>query len=88
MAKRQAQETATPSFETAFARLQEVVARLEGGQLTLDESLQLFQEGIELARACSARLDDAEQRIDRLVQAAGGVRLEPFEHRELKEEGA
>lgn len=89
MAKRQAAEaTAPPSFESAFARLQEVVARLEGGQLTLDESVRLFQEGIELARLCSGRLDDAEQRIDRLVQAAGGARLEPFSPHELKEEGA
>lgn len=89
MPKRQAAEQPSPpSFEEALARLQDVVARLESGQLTLDESVRLFQEGTELARVCSARLDDAEQRIDRLVQAAGQVRLEPFEARQLKEEGA
>lgn len=63
-------DTATsPDFERALSRLEEVVARLEKGDLPLEESLAAFEEGMTLSRHCQQRLDAAEQRIEELVAA-------------------
>ena len=56
------------SFESSLARLTEVVEKLEGGELGLEESLALFEEGVGLARAAQARLDAAEKRVEELVR--------------------
>jgi exodeoxyribonuclease VII small subunit len=67
------------NFEAALARLESVVARLESGELTLSESLQTFEEGIHLSRQCSQRLDQAEARIELLIQHVDGeFATEPF----------
>ncbi len=67
-------------FEQAFARLEQVVRALEGGDVALDESLRLFEEGVRLARLCSAKLDKAEGQMRKLVETAeGAVQEEPFE---------
>ena len=55
-------------FEEALQRLEEIVAALEGGDLDLEESLAMFEEGIKLSRWCTAKLNEAEQRIEMLVQ--------------------
>ncbi len=67
------------TFEAAFKRLEEIVALLEQGELPLDESLRVFEEGVELARYCTAKLDDAEKRINVLVKDDGGFELQPME---------
>lgn len=54
-------------FEEAMSRLEEIVQRLENGDLTLDGSLNLFEEGIGLARYCSEKLDAAESRLEILL---------------------
>ena len=51
------------SFEQSMTRLEEVVRTLESGSATLDESLKLYEEGIALVRACSTKLDEAENKI-------------------------
>lgn len=57
------------SFEETLAKLEEVVAHLErGDSLTLDESLQAFEEGIRLTRICRKKLDSAELRVEQLVE--------------------
>lgn len=56
------------SYETLYARLQEVVARLEQGELPLAESLALYEQGVKLAAACQGLLDAAELRVQ-LLQA-------------------
>jgi exodeoxyribonuclease VII small subunit len=61
-----------PSFEQALARIEKIVERLEEGELSLDESLRLFQEGVELSRRCQAVLDEAQRKIELLVRAADG----------------
>lgn len=61
-----------PTFEEAMARLEKVVRQLESGELSLDESLKLFQEGMALARQCSGLLDEAEGRIEELLESTGG----------------
>ncbi len=55
------------SFEKLFTELEETVAKLEGGDLSLDESLALFQRGTELAKKCAAMLDQAELRVKELA---------------------
>ena len=67
------------TFEGALDRLSEIVGRLEGGSLELDESLALFEEGVRLLRFAEGVLETADQRIQQLVDdGAGGARLEPF----------
>ena len=56
-----------PSFEEATRRLSQIVAELEGGDLPLDRSLALFEEGVRLARAAEERLDRAEKRVEELL---------------------
>ena len=59
------------TFETAMARLEEIVALLEGGKCTLDESLKLFEEGARLTAFCNEALKAAEQKITQLTLAVG-----------------
>lgn len=66
-------------FEQALERLESIVAKLETGQLSLDESLALFQEGIGLARVCTFKLEEAEAKIEQLVEESGGkIALKTF----------
>ncbi len=60
-------EAAAQSFETALSRLGDIVNRLEGGELPLEESLKLFEEGVRLARTAESRLDAAEKRVEELL---------------------
>lgn len=67
------------SFETALTRLDEVVRRLESGDLTLDDSLKYYQEGMRLVRFCARKLDEAEKRIEQLTEDEdGSLVLQPF----------
>lgn len=61
------------SFETALSRLEQIVAALEKGELSLEESLKLYEEGISRARFCQERLESAESRIEVLSQDARRV---------------
>ncbi|MBX6349887.1 MAG: exodeoxyribonuclease VII small subunit [Clostridia bacterium] len=73
-------EAPEPRFEEAIAELEAVVARLEGGDLDLEEALRLFQRGMELARLCARQLDSAEKRVEMLIAEAGGEPVvKPFE---------
>jgi exodeoxyribonuclease VII small subunit len=57
------------SFESLYARLEEAVSKLEKGGLTLEESLSLYEEGVQLARRCQEMLQQAELRITRLQES-------------------
>ncbi len=61
-----------PSFEELSGELESIVAKLEAGDLLLDESLALFERGTELAKKCTEMLDKAELRIKELVPQANG----------------
>ncbi len=63
--------TDTPTYESLYARMQAIVARLEAGQLALDEALTLYEEGVAVAAACQRLLDEAELRIQELGPGAG-----------------
>lgn len=56
------------SFEEALKRLEGIVQQMESGDLTLEDSLRLFEEGVRLTRVCSQRLDEAEKKIEILTQ--------------------
>lgn len=60
------------TFESALARLEEIVRQMEGGQAPLDKSLSLFEEGIGLVKFCTGELDDAEQRVKILQKTENG----------------
>ncbi len=55
------------AFEDSARRLAEIVVELEGGELPLERSLELFEEGVRLARAAQRRLDEAERRVEELL---------------------
>ena len=66
-------------FEDALQRLERIVDQLEGGNLPLEESLKVFEEGVGLARHCARYLDEAEKRIELLTRDESGMlKTEPF----------
>lgn len=65
-------------FDQILARLREVVTRLESGELSLEQSLAVYEEGVGLARRGQQLLATAEKRVEVLVSAAGGVEVAPF----------
>jgi exodeoxyribonuclease VII small subunit len=69
----------TINVEKALSDLEELVEELESGDLPLEKAMKKFEEGIKLARGCQAALKDAEQKVEILLQSAGGEDLEEFE---------
>ncbi len=70
---------AAVKFEQAMARLEAIVSELEKGDLPLDESLKIFEEGIRLSKTCLKMLDEAERKVEILVQEKDGKkRLHAF----------
>ena len=68
------------SYDATVARLERVVGELESGQLTLEQSIEKFAEGVGLARDASRKLDEAERRVELLVRTADGdEEAVPFE---------
>jgi len=66
-------------FEDQLGRLEEIVGALEAGNLPLEESLRIFEEGVSLARACARYLDEAERRIEILARdESGATTAAPF----------
>lgn len=70
------------SFEEAFRELEETVRQLEAGDLPLDESIALFEQGQALAEYCSAALEQAELRVHQLVGEGEDARQVPFSEHE------
>ena len=68
----------TPDFETAMRDLEELVERLEHGDLPLEESLAAFERGVMLTRACQSALKEAEQKVEILLKKAGEPVIEDF----------
>ena len=60
------------SFEKSLSELEVIVGKLEGGDMPLEESLELFEKGIKLSRECRTRLTNAERRIEILMKDADG----------------
>ena len=66
-------------LEKALTDLEEIVEELESGDLPLEKAMKKFEEGIKLTRGCQAALKDAEQKVEILLQSAGGDELEDFD---------
>jgi len=70
---------AKQTFENAMKRLESIVHDLEAGDLTLDEALKKFQEGVKLSKFCSNKLDETEKMVSILLKdEEGNIRAEPF----------
>jgi exodeoxyribonuclease VII small subunit len=73
-------------FEEGLDKLEKIVGRLEGSNISLDESLKLFEEGIKLSKFCRAKLENAEKRIEILKKKSNGdLMAEEFEPNEKEE---
>ena len=73
--------TPPPDFETALKRLEEIIRKLESGDLPLDSALELFEEGVQLSRFCHSKLGQAERRVEILLKnGSGQARAVPFEN--------
>ena len=70
-------------FEKALSRLETIVTELEAGELSLDDSLKIFEEGVKLSKTCLKMLDDAERKVEILVQDKDGrKRIQAFSFEE------
>jgi len=80
-AKKTPAESAPVDFEAAMKRLETIVEELESGELTLEDSITRYEEGVKLSRGLTTKLDETEKRIERLVEGGGadGPRTEPME---------
>lgn len=65
-------------FEDALAELEQLVERMEQGDITLEESLKSFERGVTLTRTCQKALQEAEQKVQILLEKNGQQTLEPF----------
>lgn len=71
--------TKAADFEKSLKRLEKIAQELEEGNLSLDEALKKYEEGIELSRNCSRMLKNAKARIEKLVKKEGALTTEEFE---------
>jgi len=76
MAKKQPQ---TPQFEQSLQELEALVEKMEQGDLSLEQSLQHFERGVQLTRACQQALKEAEQKVETLLQKNGQEEIVPFD---------
>ena len=66
-------------FEDALNKLEKIVSQLEEGDVSLEESLKLFEEGIRLSRLCNQKLEEAEKRVEILLKGEDGtLKAQPF----------
>ena len=72
-------DIAAMSFEDALAELEQIVRRLEAGQVKLDEAIQCYERGAQLKQHCERKLNEAQQRVDRIVIGPdGSIGAEPM----------
>ena len=70
-------------FEQALQKLEAIVAKMEEGDLPLEEALKAFEEGVRLAKFCTSKLDEAERKVEKLVRdQSGKVKTSPFSEEE------
>ena len=67
-----------PDFEQALGELEQLVERLERGDLPLDEALKAFERGVALTRHCQSALKSAQQKVEILLKKSGKAELQPF----------
>jgi len=77
---------AKEKFEEAMAKLEGLVRKMEAGEMTLEESLKAFEEGVRLSRLCAVRLDEAERRVELLIRGNQQIMAQPFPENGEKDE--
>ena len=73
-----AKENEALSFEQAMEKLEQIVAKLENGDVPLEKAIDLFQEGMQLSKLCGGKLEQVERKIEMLVEQNGTVVKKPF----------
>jgi exodeoxyribonuclease VII small subunit len=68
----------TVDFEKSLERLEAIVEEMESGDLSLEQMIKHFEEGSKLVTLCSGKLNEVEQKIEKLVKKGGGLTSEPF----------
>lgn len=68
----------TPAFEASLKELEQLVEQMERGDMPLEESLESFERGVRLTRACQQALKEAEQKVQILLEENGDTTLKPF----------
>jgi len=74
------------SFESAMKRLEEIVQMLEDGNLSLEDSIKIFEEGMKLIKYCSNKLEEAERKVNILLKEGEKYVQVPFVEKEEKED--
>ena len=74
-----------PRFEECLQRLEQILAELERGEVPLEQSLKLFEEGIQLSNACRKELEEAEGKVEILLKQNGKLQPEPYDASERAE---
>lgn len=78
--------TAEMKFEEALKKLEKTVSDLESGELSLDDSLKRYEEGVKLAQFCLKKLESARRKVEVLVKSGGGkLEAKPFDEKSLGE---
>ncbi|MDO6513810.1 MULTISPECIES: exodeoxyribonuclease VII small subunit [unclassified Neptuniibacter] len=72
----------TTDFEQSLQELESIVTQMEQGDLSLEDSLKAFEEGVSLTRECQNILAQAEQKVQLLIESGGELKTEPFEPEE------
>jgi exodeoxyribonuclease VII small subunit len=67
------------SFEQSLSKLESIVSQLESGELPLEHALEIFEDGVGLARQCQAHLADAERKVEMLMRERGELKTVPFD---------
>jgi len=70
---------AKEKFEDALEKLEEIVRKMESGEMPLDDALKSFEEGIKLIRFCSAKLEETERRVEMLLEKEGSLQIRRFQ---------
>jgi len=78
-------EKKEPKFEEALRRLEQIVEELEGGELSLEESLKQYEEGVALSTLCAKRLEEAKKKIELLMKENGKLFTKPLREEDLEE---
>jgi exodeoxyribonuclease VII small subunit len=82
MSKKQKSTGKPPSFEKAMERLEFLVEEMESGNPSLDTMITYFEEGSALVKSCEKKLNDVEQKIDKLVKSGDEIVQEPYHQEE------
>jgi len=76
---------AKEKFEDALEKLENIVREMEAGEMPLDSSLKSFEEGIRLIRFCSAKLDEAQRRVEQLLEKENSLQTKTFQDEDSDE---